>query len=389
MRRKADRPLRSLRWSGGFSLTTVLLVLVLLAGGILLVSVLACTGLRRTGLHCDSLAALYAAESGINEALWRIRHTSVDSLTGARPALDFSTYPTEPPSFSGSLNGDAAYRVWVQQPSETQRRVWAEGRHRNVRRLVRLQVEVQDLSRWPGLYQRRHDDPGKKDDWKHVTWEPEEGPLQVASIPPLTLPESLFDLSLYSPGYTGPWPVTKDVDGDVVRADGPVEIGMGCEIHGNVIATGDIIIGKKAVIHGKVISLEGDIKIEGSNAKDETEKGPDTKEEAEKQAEEDRPVVNGDVLARVGSVTLNDRASVTGLVYAGSNVTLDNHSSVAGLVYACRTLSVRNHAVVDGMVVAEELGVGNHASISLNADRLPPVAVFTPAHYSTSGWREG
>jgi hypothetical protein len=101
--------------------------------------VLAGAGVREADRVRDDGSALYVAESGANDGLYRLRFES--------HLLTFRQYPQDPPSFSGGpdrAGPDGSYEVWIWPDAvdPSAKHMVAVGTMGNVRRLVRVRAVV-------------------------------------------------------------------------------------------------------------------------------------------------------------------------------------------------------------------------------------------------------
>lgn len=119
----------------GALLVTVLLVtavLSLLAAAVLNYSSLS---LNTTSFYGKRTVALYLAESGANEALYRL---DLDAASVAS-----RQYPTDPPSFSnpaGLFNSDSSYQVWVSQVAPGLKSITAKGTYQGLSAVISIRA---------------------------------------------------------------------------------------------------------------------------------------------------------------------------------------------------------------------------------------------------------
>ncbi|MDI6871877.1 MAG: hypothetical protein QME79_11130 [Bacillota bacterium] len=361
------------RTERGFALTTALLLVVLLGAGALLVLSLAGSGVRRVRARHDYLAALYAAESGLNEALWRLNPDARDE-TGVRPELPPSrTYAPDgsvDASFSGTLDSNTGYEVWVDHETDPAHiAVVSLGRRGQARRLLRIQVDRYTLSDRIISY---------RDDWDqrhHVTLEylsgdeEHNGPRRVDELPTLQLPAGTWDLSTYSASpISGDWTSPKNYHftGNIA-ATGNVVIRNNCTIDGDVVAGGSVSIGNNSRVTGNVVALSGSVTL-AQNA-----------------------TVEGSVLAKTGDVSIeNNGAAVHGLVYAGGNVSISNNASVLGLVYGAGTVTVHNNGSVQGALIGGSVYAENNATLIYDPSAVTGLdLIVTQTYLTPRDWREG
>ncbi|MDQ7794986.1 MAG: hypothetical protein RDU89_11350 [bacterium] len=117
----------------------VITLLVAMLGVLALAAASALTGdsARAAARWRDEGAALYIAESGINEGLYRLKYNRAD--------VEERVYPRDPPSFTsqpGLVGLQASYQVWVwdDESDPGAKHVVAIGARNSVRRLVRVRA---------------------------------------------------------------------------------------------------------------------------------------------------------------------------------------------------------------------------------------------------------
>lgn len=350
----------------GYTLATVLFILVLLGSAVLLVVALAGTSFRRVMVRRDSLAALYAAESGVNEALWRL-----NPVSSGVPGYTFRTY--EPgdtnPSFSLSLNDRTSYRVWVQKTDASHATVWALGRRGAAARLVRVQADLGSFGNHIVVYRTK--------DFRHnvaLTYRTGDsaanGPLQASTLPPLNLPDDVWSLWTYSSSpYSGDYTVQNNqVLSDNLVAQGNITIRNNCRITGDVVAGGSVTIENNTRVTGDVISLTGSVAISQN------------------------VTVTGSVLAREGSVTIENNAAVTGLVYVGDSdglLTVQNNAALTGLAYSVNDVHIENNAQVAGAIIGDHVTAHNNVRLVFDFEKVTVLDLLAGSFIRPTDWREG
>ncbi|HHW15365.1 MAG TPA: hypothetical protein GXX28_10615 [Firmicutes bacterium] len=390
MNRRAGRVEASQRGSGlneaarrsdrGFALPVTLLLLLLLSTAVLLVAVLAQTSTRRLALRRDSLAALYAAESGINEALWRLNPLSKDSATGAQPVLTERAYsPTNPPppSFSGTLDQTTgtSYRVWVERPDPQRAVIVAEGLRRQARRFLHVEVNIYNLGSNIVAYR----DTFNRSLFSLLMYPSGRGPLQLSGLPTLKFPDQLWALGAYSEEPTrgnltlyNKWNLHQNV-----VVDGNVEI-RNSQITGTIVATGRVTINGSRIV-GNVISLyhsagESDPAVEIADS-----------------------FVSGSILARDGDVRLRTSVGASfdfagmpkvndGLIYANGDIQADL-VYLTGLVFATGKVKL-NMLMLQGAVVGSSVDLGP-GIVQYDPHKVAGPELVRKNYVTPVNWREG
>ena len=167
------RRLRRLRDDRGSALIMALLVAVVGTISLGAAGVLAQGTAREADRVRDDGSALYVAESGVNDGLFRLRFPS------PLQAFDFRRYPQDPPSFSGGpdrVGAGGSYDVWIwpDTADPSTKHMVAVGAMGNVRRLVRVRAVIAQ----PNPF-----DP--------ATGGPELPPPEQAAVPVVSLPDDI------------------------------------------------------------------------------------------------------------------------------------------------------------------------------------------------------
>lgn len=172
-------PAAHLTGEGGVILVAVLLataVLSLLAAAVFNYSSLS---LNTTSFRGRKTVALYLAESGVNEALYRL-----DLDPGAIPAR---SYPAEPPSFSNLsdlFSPGYSYQVWVNEVTPGVKAITARGNCNGQSALVTLRAALPTGTLFPrAIIETKAGRPYYDPDYRitPVTFQPPSVPDQLVS----------------------------------------------------------------------------------------------------------------------------------------------------------------------------------------------------------------
>ncbi|MDQ7794985.1 MAG: hypothetical protein RDU89_11345 [bacterium] len=129
----------------GAALVVTLLVAVVAVVALGTTAALAQGTVRTADRWRSEGAALYAAESGVNEALYRLKYEMAQ--------IEERIYPSDPPSLTsdqGSVGSNAAYQVWVwaDAADPTLHQIAALGSAGSARRLVRAAARPLEAYPW-------------------------------------------------------------------------------------------------------------------------------------------------------------------------------------------------------------------------------------------------
>lgn len=307
---------------------------------------------RSSTAKLHNTQALYAAESGVNDALWRLNLYGTSTGAGIWGPRQESYETIEETLASSS---ELTYNVEVQRTGQKYT-ITSTGTSGSISRTVEVRIILPAPSTSPitSLPEKVILGPSHGNGNNAITFYDEEGreiPRDEAVVEKEPLPTINLNFDPASLDLTQTLIVSHDSDEGPYTAS-TIVVNDNIKIKGTLIAKGDIIIGDKAVISGDIISLEGNIRL-GHNS-----------------------VTHGDIIALDGEVTYDPNGN--GNAYGTSGMEIN------GLVYG-QTVDFGNSVVIHGAVIGAMVEFHNKNEIYYTPENLTSTLVtYTGSEVSSS-----
>ncbi|MBO8126553.1 MAG: hypothetical protein H0Z38_04865 [Firmicutes bacterium] len=332
-------------------LTLVVLVVIGLAASSTYLSVT--SSYRSAQTKLASTKALYAAESGINDALWHLNLNGKSRDENGQPVSpDWESVGGEDTLELAAEDG--SYIVTVTKKG-SRYEIVSTGFHGTISRAVSLTIELPPIVSEPVTYARQIELGSGQDSIKFYDQDGGEMEREEAIRQVEPLPEVLVNLDIDSIDFAeGQLRITDSLTQDIIAAE-TIEIGKekgnnkDLVVTGTVIAQGDITINDEVKVVGDIISLHGSVKLGHFSE------------------------IEGAVVSLENDVQYDPEGK--GNAYGQSNLT------IRGLVYAGNAAIFGNHAEIHGALMAENVTFHNKNEIYYEPEYL----LWTTVQFSEAG----